>query len=149
MYIIISRVATQRPGISDEGFIATVRSMNSRAWVRDGAEFSEVRGKLGTYFWEIKDNLSLNNISWISFTFTIKPVYESQKHILSFAPCKLCRYRRLSMGTETRNEPQKRESSTFCRKSEVWINKNKPDKQNNLIQVNKLNKVEYDISPEQ
>lgn len=47
------------------------------------------------------------------------------------------------------NEPQKRESSTFCRKSEVWINKNKPDKQNNLIQVNKLNKVEYDISPEQ
>ena len=53
------------------------------------------------------------------------------------------------MGTETRNEPQKHDSSTFCRKSEVWINKNKPNKQNSLIQVNKLNKVEYDISPEQ
>ena len=47
----------------------------------DGTEFSEVRGNQGNLsFWEIKDNSSLNNISWVSFTFTIKPVYESQKH---------------------------------------------------------------------
>lgn len=103
MYIIISWVATPKTRYQWWGFHSQIRSMNSRAWVRDGAEFSEVRGNQGNLsFWEIKDNLSLNNISWISFTFTMKPVYESQKHILSFTPLQTMQIQEIVNGYRNR-----------------------------------------------
>lgn len=128
MYIIISRVATPKTRYQWWGFHSQVRSMNSRAWVRDGAEFSEVRGNQGTwYFWERLKTIYLNNTSWI-YLLTIKSVWIPETYPIICPSANYADTGRIVNGYRNQKWAPKRESSTFCRKSEVWINKNKPDK---------------------